>query len=247
MSLDQRVALVTGASRGIGRAVSLALAAAGARVVINYAQSEAAAQEVVAAVNAAGGEAVAIRADVGSAAQVEAMIRQILDRWQRIDILVNNAGIVRDGLLLRMREQDWDDVLATNLKGTFLCTRAVLKPMFKQRWGRIINITSVVGITGNAGQANYAAAKAGMIGFTKAVAKEVASRGILVNAVAPGYIATDLTVDINEDARQQLIKRIPLGSIGDTEDVAGTVVFLASSAARYITGQVLNVDGGMVM
>jgi 3-oxoacyl-[acyl-carrier protein] reductase len=244
-SLDGQTALVTGASRGIGRAVALALAAEGAEVVVNYASSPEAAEAVVAEIQAKGGSAYALKADVSDEASVDDLIKTVLTRSERIDVLVNNAGITRDGLLMRMKTEDWQAVISLNLTGVFLCTRAVSRPMLKQRSGRIINITSVVGLMGNAGQANYAAAKAGVVGLTRSSAKEMASRGITVNAVAPGFIATDMTKDLAADA---ILSAIPLGRFGSPDQVAGAVRFLAADpAAAYITGQVLQVDGGMVM
>ena len=244
-SLDGQTALVTGASRGIGRAVALALAAEGAEVVVNYASSPDAAEAVVAEIQAKGGSAYALRADVADEASVDDLIKTVLKRSERIDVLVNNAGITRDGLLMRMKTEDWQAVINLNLTGVFLCTRAVTRPMLKQRSGRIINITSVVGLMGNAGQANYAAAKAGVVGLTRSSAKEMASRGITVNAVAPGFIATDMTKDLEAEA---ILAAIPLGRFGTPDQVAGAVRFLAADpAAAYITGQVLQVDGGMVM
>lgn len=243
--LRERVAIITGASRGIGRAIALELAAQGANVVVNYASSSDAAQQVVAEITDAGGSAIALQADVSKLEQVDALLNNTLEKFGRVDVLVNNAGITRDTLLLRMKPEDWQAVIDLNLTGVFLCTRAVSKIMLKQRSGRIINIASVAGQMGNPGQANYSAAKAGVIGFTKTVAKELASRGITVNAVAPGFIATDMTSDLKSD---EIIKYIPLGRYGEPEDVAGMVRFLAAdSAAAYITGQVFNVDGGMVM
>ena len=244
-SIDGQTALVTGASRGIGRAVALALATEGAEVVVNYASSPEAAEAVVAEIQAKGGSAYALKADVSDEASVDDLIKTVLTRSERIDVLVNNAGITRDGLLMRMKTEDWQAVINLNLTGVFLCTRAVSRPMLKQRSGRIINITSVVGLMGNAGQANYAAAKAGVVGLTRSSAKEMASRGITVNAVAPGFIATDMTKDLEADA---ILSAIPLGRFGSPEQVAGAVRFLAADpAAAYITGQVLQVDGGMVM
>ena len=244
-SLDGQTALVTGGGRGIGKAIALALAEAGAEVVVNYANSAGAADEVVASINAAGGKAYALKANVSIEAEVDGLIKAVLERSGRLDVLVNNAGITRDGLLMRMKTSDWQAVIDLNLSGVFLCSRAVARPMLKQKSGRIINITSVVGLMGNAGQANYAAAKAGVIGLTKSTAKELASRGITVNAVAPGFIATDMTKDLDADA---ILKDIPLGQFGTQEQVAGAVRFLAADpAAAYITGQVLQVDGGMVM
>ena len=244
-SLDGQTALVTGGGRGIGRAIALALGEAGAEVVVNYSSSAAAADDVVATITAAGGKAYALQANVSIEEEVDGLIKTVLDRSGRLDVLVNNAGITRDGLLMRMKTTDWQSVIDLNLSGVFLCTRAVARPMLKQKSGRIINITSVVGLMGNAGQANYAAAKAGVIGLTRSTAKELASRGITVNAVAPGFIATDMTKDLDADS---ILKDIPLGTFGTQEQVAGAVRFLAAdSAAAYITGQVLQVDGGMVM
>ena len=247
MLLDGKTALVTGASRGIGRAVALALAAAGARVAINYAGNVKAAEEVKAAVEAAGGTAILCQADVADSAAVEAMVAAVAKEFGTIDILVNNAGITRDTLLMRMKDEDFAKVLDTNLKGVFYCTKAVSKLMMKKRAGRIVNMASVIGLVGNAGQANYAAAKAGVIGFSKSVAKELASRGITVNVVAPGFIGTDLTADLPETVKEKALADIPLGKMGEPEDVANAVLFLASDQASYITGQVVNVDGGMVM
>ncbi len=247
IDLTGRVALVTGAARGIGRAIATTLAGAGASVVVNYHQNTAAADETVAAITATGGTALPVQADVGQAAEVERLFKTTLDHYRRIDILVNNAGTTRDTLLLRMKEDDFDVIIQTNLRSVYLCTKAALRPMIKHHGGRIINITSVVGLTGNAGQANYAAAKAGMIGFTKSTAREVASRNITVNAVAPGFIETELTSVLSVEARATIRESIPLGRLGHPQDVAGLVCFLASDAAAYITGQTLTVDGGMVM
>ncbi len=243
--LSDKVALVTGASRGIGKATALALATEGAKVVVNYARSSDAADEVVATIIEAGGEAIALQADVSQEKEVEALVKETKDKFGRIDILVNNAGITRDTLLLRMKPADWQAVIDLNLTGVFLCSRAVSKIMLKQKSGRIINITSVAGQMGNPGQANYSAAKAGVIGFTKTIAKELASRGVTANAVAPGFIATDMTEGL---AAEGILQFIPLGRYGQPEEVAGMICFLASDpAAAYITGQVFNVDGGMVM
>ncbi|MEO0758363.1 MAG: 3-oxoacyl-[acyl-carrier-protein] reductase [Cyanobacteria bacterium J06648_16] len=245
-ALQDKVAIVTGSSRGIGKASVLALAAEGASVVVNYARSSAAADEIVAQIEADGGSAIALQADVSQADQVDALVKGTMDKFGRIDVLVNNAGITRDTLLLRMKPEDWQAVIDLNLTGVFLCTRAVSKIMLKQRSGRIINIASVSGLMGNPGQANYSAAKAGVIGFTKTVAKELAPRGVTANAVAPGFIATDMTGELpNAD---DILKYIPLGRFGQADEVAGLVRFLAADpAAAYITGQVMNVDGGMVM
>ena len=247
MLLAEKTALVTGASRGIGRATALELANAGAKVAVNFAGNRAAAEEVVSMIEAAGGQAMLVQADVGNAADVDAMVKAVVERFGRIDILVNNAGITRDNLIMRMKEEDWDAVIHTNLKGIFNCTKAVSKLMMKQRYGRIINMASVVGVMGNAGQANYAAAKAGVIGFTKSMAKELASRNITVNAVAPGYISTDMTANLPEQVRLDMQSQIPLQRLGNPEDVAAAVLFLVSPGADYITGQTLHVDGGMVM
>ncbi|HML31443.1 3-oxoacyl-[acyl-carrier-protein] reductase [Sporomusa sphaeroides] len=247
MHLDGQVAIVTGASRGIGRAVVIALAKVGAKVVINYAGNAEAAEEVRTFITDNGGQAITVKADVADADAVDSLVKQAIDTYGKIDILVNNAGITRDSLLMRMKDEDWDAVMNTNLKGIFYCTKAVTKSMMKQRSGKIINMTSVVGLMGNAGQANYAAAKAGVIGFTKSMAKELASRGITVNAIAPGFIATDMTHGLSEQVKVDLEAKIPLSRLGEAEDVAAAVVFLASQSANYITGQTLNVDGGMVM
>ena len=244
-SLSGQTTLVTGGGRGIGRAIALALAEAGAEVVVNYSSSASAAAEVVGTIQDSGGKAYALQANVAMENEVEALIKEVLERSGRIDVLVNNAGITRDGLMMRMKTDDWQSVLDLNLGGVFLCSRAVIRPMLKQRSGRIINITSVVGLIGNAGQANYAAAKAGVIGLTRSTARELASRGITVNAEAPGFIATDMTKDLDAEG---ILKNIPLGRFGTQEQVAGVVRFLAADpAASYITGQVLQVDGGMVM
>ncbi len=247
LELNERVALVTGGGRGIGRAVALRLASAGAKVVVNYRENASTAEETVAAIGANGGMASALQADVSVSAAVDTMVRQVISSYGRLDILVNNAGITRDNLLLRMKDDDFDSVVATNLRGIFLCTRAVLRQMSKQRCGRIINLTSVIGMIGNAGQANYAAAKAGVIGFTRATAREIAARGVTVNAVAPGFIETEMTGVLGEELRSAVLERIPLGRLGRPEEVAALIHFLASDAAAYITGQTFTIDGGMVM
>lgn len=247
MEFTGKVALVTGASRGIGKEIALRLAAQGANVVLNYVGSEELANGVAEEVKALGRKVLTINCDVSNTEKCSEMINEIMEKFGRIDILVNNAGITRDGLLMRMKESDWDAVLNINLKGVFNCTKAVVKPMMKQRSGKIVTITSVVGLMGNAGQSNYSAAKAGCIGFTKSVAKEVASRGINVNAVAPGFIITPMTDALNEKQIEDLASGIPLKRPGKPEDVAKVVEFLVSDNANYITGQVINVDGGMVM
>lgn len=245
--LTGKVALVTGASRGIGRAIALKLAADGCNVVVNYAGSEAAAAETVAKIKELGREAIMVKANVSSVDDVNDMFKTALETFGQIDILVNNAGITRDNLMMRMKEDEWDDVIDTNLKGVFNCIKAATRPMMKQRSGRIINITSVVGVLGNAGQANYVAAKAGVIGLTKTAARELASRGITVNAVAPGFIATDMTDVLPEDVKANLLTQIPLSRLGQADEIASVVHFLASDAAAYMTGQTLHVDGGMYM
>lgn len=247
MSLSGKIAVVTGGSRGIGRAICQRLAAQGATVIVNYVSNPAAAEETVQSIRSAGGKAEPVQFNVAVAGEIEAAFKKILEAHGRVDILVNNAGITRDGLLMKMKDEQWDEVLNTNLKGVFLCAKAVSRAMMKQRWGRIINITSVVGFAGNAGQANYAAAKAGIVGFTKSVAKELASRGITVNGVAPGYIATDMTRDLSEEVTNTIKAEIPMGVLGEAEDIAGAVAYLASDDARYVTGQFIHVNGGMFM
>ncbi len=247
MLLDGKSALVTGASRGIGRAIALKLASEGAKVALNYAGNTAKAEAVKAEIEAAGGTALLVQADVSDAAQVDTMVKTVADAFGRIDILVNNAGITRDGLLMRMKEEDFDAVLNTNLKGVFHCTKAVSRLMMKQRYGRIVNMASVVGLMGNAGQTNYAAAKAGVIGFSKSAARELAARGITVNTVAPGCINTDMTAVLPDKVKEGMLANIPLNRIGEPEDVANAVLFLVSDLAAYITGQNVDVDGGMVM
>ncbi len=243
--ISGQTALITGASRGIGKAIALNLAEAGAEVVVNYSSSQAKAQEVVDLIEKLGGKAYALKANISDENSVNGLINGVLEKSGKIDILVNNAGITKDGLLMRMKTEDWQSVINVNLTGVFLCTKAVARPMLKQKKGRIINITSVVGLMGNAGQANYASAKAGVVGLTKSSAKEFASRGITVNAVAPGFIETDMTKDLDPEP---ILSAIPLGFFGSPSHIAGTVKFLASDpAAEYITGQILQVDGGMVM
>jgi 3-oxoacyl-[acyl-carrier protein] reductase len=248
MDLTGRTAIVTGMSKaggGIGRAIALKLASLGADVAVSGHSSQAAAEAVAEEIRALGRRAIAVQCDISSTEQVENFLSQVLTSWGSLDILVNNAGVTRDTLVLRMSDEDWDRVLDTNLKGAFLMCRAALKPMIKQRRGKIINITSVVGLVGNAGQANYSAAKAGLIGFTRTVAKEVASRNIQVNAVAPGFIESAMTDLLNEEQKAAIIKKIAAGRLGAPEDVAGVVAFLATPLADYMTGQVLTVDGGM--
>ena len=242
---SMRTVVVTGGSRGIGRAICLAFAGPDTQIYLNYSSSDAAAKETQQLIADAGGNATAMRVNVASENEVADFFETILSETGRVDVLVNNAGITRDGLLVRMKTSDWDDVLNINLKGTFNCTKIAAKPMMKQRYGRIINITSIVGVSGNAGQANYAASKAGIVGFTKTAAKELGSRNITVNAVAPGYIETDMTASMSEKARNEMLKSIPLGRAGKPEDVASVVEFLASEKASYITGQVIHVSGGM--
>lgn len=244
--LADKVAIVTGASRGIGRAISVALAGQGAKVVASARNADALA-DLVAEIKDAGGEIIAVTGDVALEADANNIVEQAIGAFGRVDILVNNAGITRDGLLLRMKNEDWDAVLDTNLKGTFHCIRAVSKYMSKQRSGRIINISSVVGEMGNAGQVNYCASKAGLLGLTKSVARELARRNVTVNAITPGFIVTDMTESMTDKAREAMTEQIPLGRLGDAGDVAGAVLFLASDQASYITGQVLGVNGGMYM
>ena len=246
VNLEGKVALVTGASRGIGAAIANRLAMAGAKVAINYNTSAEAAAAVMRSIDEAGGTAMLVDADVSRQSDAENAVKSVVDNWGAIDILVNNAGINRDRLLLRMTPEDFDAVLDVNLRGAFLCTRYVMPHLIKKRHGRVINMSSVVGLSGNPGQANYAAAKAGLVGFTKAVAREVASRNVTVNALAPGYITTGMVEDLSDEKRKQILDRIPMGRFGSAEEVAETVVFLSSDGAGYITGQVITIDGGLI-
>ena len=247
LNFEGHVALVTGASRGIGRAIALRLAAEGVKVAVNYNSGAAPAQVLVDQIAAEGGEAEAIQADVSDETQVKAMVAQVQKKWNRLDILVNNAGIRRDRLLMRMTTQEWDDAINVNLRGAFFCIKAVLPAMVRQRRGRIINMSSVVGVAGNPGQANYAASKAALIGLTKSVAKEVARRNITANALAPGYILTGMVKELSEDLKAQVLARVPMNRLGVPEDVAGLVAFLCTDEASYITGQVIRVDGGLAI
>jgi 3-oxoacyl-[acyl-carrier protein] reductase len=245
--VEGRVALVTGGGRGIGRAIAVKLAEEGARVAVSYRSNDSAAAETAELVRDAGAECETFKGDVASVEDVQALIKGVGDAFGSVEILVNNAGTTRDNILMRMKNAEFDEVLETNLKGTYLCTQAVLRGMIRTRWGRIVNISSVVGILGNAGQANYAASKAGMIGFTKSVAREVAGRGITVNAVAPGYVETELTGRLSENVKAYILDQIPMGRFGGPEEIAGVVAFLVGEHAAYVTGQTIAVDGGMVM
>ena len=245
--LNEKVALVTGGSRGIGRAIALALAERGARVAVNYVANAEAATAVVKEIAGAGGQAIAIQGDVSQAEDAKRLVNETLTQFDGLHILVNNAGLTKDDLLLRMSEEAWDRVMEVDLRGAFLCTKAAIRPLIRQRWGRIINVASVAGVVGNAGQANYAAAKAGLIGFTKAVAKEVASRKVTANAIAPGLVRTEMTADLTEAQETAVLQLVPIGRVATPEEIAPAVVFLASEEAAYITGHVLAIDGGLVM
>ena len=245
--MEGRVALVTGGGRGIGRAIAARLAKGSAKVAISYRANDAAAEETANLVREAGAECELFKGDVATPEDVEVLVNGIGEAFGPVEILVNNAGTTRDNILLRMKDAEFDEVLATNLKGTYLCTQAVLRGMVRARWGRIVNVSSIVGLVGNAGQANYAASKAGIIGFTKSVAREVAGRGITANAVAPGYVETELTGSLPENIKQQILGQVPVGRFGEVEEVAEVIAFLASDSAAYITGQTIAVDGGMVM
>jgi 3-oxoacyl-[acyl-carrier protein] reductase len=244
---EGRVAIVTGGGRGIGRAIAYRLAAEGANLAISYRSNDAAAEETAKTVRVAGVKCELFKGDVASPENVEALFKGVSEAFGRVDVLINNAGITRDNLMMRMKEDEFDEVLRTNLKSTYLCTRAALRPMVRARWGRIVNVSSVVGLVGNAGQANYAASKAGIVGFTKSVAREVAQRGITVNAVAPGYVETELTGSLPEDVKDQIRGQVPMGRFGEAEEVAEVVAFLAGEGAAYVTGQTIAVDGGMTM
>lgn len=247
MNLNGKTALITGGSRGIGRAIALALANQGANVIINYSSNEENAAKVVEEIEGFNVKALAVKANISSNEEIKEMFKTIDESFDRIDILVNNAGITKDNLFMRMKEEDWDKVMDVNLKGTFLCTKAVIRKMMKQKQGRIINLASVVGVVGNPGQANYCASKAGVIGFTKSIAKEIAGKNITVNAIAPGFIETDMTKVLSESVKESMLEVIPMKKYGKPEDIANLVVFLSSDSSSYITGQVIHVDGGMAM
>ncbi len=247
MDFDDKVAIVTGASRGIGRAIAFEFGSRGARVVVNYIQNSSAADEVVSTISESGGEAFAHQADVSVFEQADGLVKAAIEKYGDLHILVNNAGITRDGLIMKMSESDWDDVIQTNLKSTFNCCKAAIRHMLRRRYGRIINIASISGIMGNHGQTNYSASKAGQIGFTKALAREVASRAITVNAIAPGFIQTDIWSTVPEEAQKSLMDMIPLGRVGQPEEIAKAAAFLASDEAAYITGHTLTIDGGIAM
>ncbi len=247
MKLENKVAIVTGASRGIGKEIALTLAKEGANIVVNYSGNEEKAKETMDEILALGRKAIIYQCNVSDPTSVQSMIKETIQQFDKVDVLVNNAGITRDNLLMRMKESEWDDVLDTNLKGVFNCTKSVSRQMMKQRYGRIINISSVVGSSGNPGQANYSAAKAGVIGLTKTTALELAARGITVNVIAPGFITTDMTEKLPEDAKAAMLKQIPLGTFGEPKDIASLTVYLASDDAKYITGQTIHVNGGMYM
>ena len=247
MIQEGRVAIITGGGRGIGRAIAVRLAQEGANVAISYRSNDEAAEEAAQKVRGAGAECELFKGDVASPDDVQALFKGVSDAFGGVDILVNNAGITRDNLMMRMKEEEFDEVLRTNLKGTYLCTRAALRPMVRARWGRILNVSSVVGLVGNAGQANYAASKAGIIGFTKSVAREVAQRGITVNVVAPGYVETELTGGLPDQVKDQILAQVPAGRFGEPEEIAEVVAFLAGEGAGYVTGQTIAVDGGMTM
>lgn len=245
--IERKTALVTGASKGIGKAISLELAQMGVKVAVNYNSSESEAEEVVRAITDLGGEAIKVHADVSDLEQVNSMVEQVSETWGGVSILVNNAGIINDGLLMRMSDEAWHRVMGVNLNGTFYCTRATLRHMVRQRWGRVINIGSVVGIRGNIGQTNYSSSKAAIIGFTKSLAKEVATRNITVNAVTPGYISTETVAGLTQRQKDTIMTWIPQGKFGNTEDIAHMVAYLASDKASYVTGQIISVDGGMAI
>ncbi|MBF8982175.1 3-oxoacyl-[acyl-carrier-protein] reductase [Lutibacter sp. B2] len=247
MNLDGKTAIVTGGSRGIGKAIAMKLAQLGANIVVNYTSSAQQAEDVVELIKNMGREAIAIKANVANFDEVQNFISQAEEKFGEIDILINNAGITKDKLLIKMNEDDWDKVIEVNLKGTYNCTKAVSRKMMKQRSGKIVNVASVVGVNGNAGQSNYAASKAGIIGFTKSIAKELGVRGINVNAVAPGFIQTNMTDVLSDEVKNHIMSQIPMKKLGTPEDVANTIAFLCSDEAKYITGQVINIDGGMVM